>query len=72
MKDGGPAFPHGSLESIYAESGMSLRDWFAGQALSGGWLSEQAVMHSMVNTPMNLAKEAYNIADAMLAEREKQ
>ena len=28
-KDGGPAFP------LYEEDGMSLRDWFAGQALAG-------------------------------------
>ena len=30
--DGGPAFP---LPGEYVTTGMSLRDWFAGQALAG-------------------------------------
>ncbi len=32
--DGGPAFGHGNPEQG-GSSGMSLRDWFAGQALAG-------------------------------------
>jgi len=39
MKDGGPAFPHDNQElgdrHRIAQPGMSLRDWFAGQAVSG-------------------------------------
>ncbi len=39
MKDGGPAFPYSiqRLQSTYHQEvkGMSLRDWFAGQALIG-------------------------------------
>lgn len=31
--DGGPAFPQ--IGRMFPVSGMSLRDWFAGQALSG-------------------------------------
>jgi hypothetical protein len=42
---------------------MSLRDWFAGQALSGMPLDNY--------DPDDAAMDAYNIADAMLAEREK-
>jgi hypothetical protein len=32
LKDGGPAFPR--EYTLQGESGMSLRDWFAGQALA--------------------------------------
>ena len=54
----------------FAESfpGMTLRDWFAGQALTG-----------MLTNPMyddnhsaNVAQQAYMQADAMLLEREKE
>ena len=34
-QDGGQAFPHGGNESEDAKLGMTLRDWFAGQALIG-------------------------------------
>jgi len=57
---GGPAFP---LESHYF--GMTLRDWFAGQALVG----------FLANTSGRAMKDrvrmAYEIADAMLSERSK-
>jgi hypothetical protein len=43
------------------ESGISLRDYFAGQA-----------MISMVGHSISIAKEAYQIADAMLEARTKQ
>jgi len=41
INDGGPAFPvqesmiSGSTGEVPASSGMSLRDWFAGQAIVG-------------------------------------
>lgn len=66
IKDGGPAFPF-EYEAftrygreLVSGKGMSLRDWFAGQALS--------------NLPGNggavqMARTAYLIADAMIAER---
>ena len=72
-KQGGAAFPFAySSEpgSCVAETGMSLRDWFAGQVLTGlcstangsdadvGWFEQVA------------AKGAYRIADAMLSARE--
>ena len=68
--DGGPAFPlqlenrdqyHGSFR------GMSLRDWFAGQALAGIC----AVSGIDFGGPEGTAKLAYRLADAMLAERAK-
>lgn len=63
--DGGPAFPTAELD------GMTLRDWFAGQALVGlATLFLQA--HGTVGEIYKgNAEIAYMMADAMLAEREK-
>lgn len=41
--------------------GMTMRDWFAGQALAGNIARD--------DRPKMAAKSAYEIADAMLAER---
>ena len=62
-KDGGPAFPH-TWRDDHGE-GMSLRDWFAGQALAG--LSAQ---FGGELSPSAFASFAYQLADAMLAARE--
>jgi hypothetical protein len=57
-KDGGPAFPTQDYD------GMSLRDWFAGQALNG-----------LISASDNLedlgpaVRLAYQLADDMLVER---
>ena len=76
---GGPAFPRPNStapngENSWAEDGMSLRDWFAGQALAlGGEFFAGIDDHQ--NDPPNEAKHvafiAYLIADAMIAERDK-
>ena len=63
LNDGGPAFPH-PHEDYRGQRGMSLRDWFAGQAL------EKASAPRSLSAD-DIAKRAYYIADAMLAEREK-
>lgn len=55
--DGGPAFP----VPIDDEQGMTLRDWFAGQALAG-----LCVNFSESRRPEACAERAYAIADAML------
>lgn len=60
--------PDGSRQFIETFSGMTLRDWFAGQALIT--LSEQVLVGD--ESPESLAKCAYALADAMLAERSKQ
>lgn len=74
-KDGGPAFPvevddegAGLQTSSFSgwATGMSLRDYFAGQALTG---ILRAV--SGAREPIGVAELAYKMADAMLAEREK-
>jgi len=64
--DGGPAFPVAS--DIYNGSGlcgMSLRDWFAGQALAGMLSSEHRPDGNKLK-----ADWAYELADAMLRARE--
>lgn len=85
--DGGPAFPRrglrildeeGSLDRAKSEPstpGMSLRDWFAGQALSGIWAQMAGVTPEGLcpteEIPLRLARAAYIQAEAMLAERAK-
>ena len=77
INNGGPAFPHegtkdsyiigkGPVKIPHTFPGMSLRDYFAGQALAGlvahndyGCISDQDV-----------ANGAYDYADAMLEQRE--
>ena len=59
--DGGPAYP-----------GMSLRDYFAGQALAG-WIAnpEEVSPNKCETIPEMGARISYLYADAMLAERVK-
>ena len=69
---GGPAFPteneHQSGPSTMHYEGMTLRDWFAGQALAG-ILTDTSYDHGK---PEIIAKRSYQMADAMLAERSKE
>lgn len=58
MEDGGPAFPI-SYEQHWA--GMSLRDWFAGQALVGLIALDMSIEQT--------AKCAYQAADEMIKRR---
>jgi hypothetical protein len=65
-KDGGPAFP---IQKNYGPHGMSLRDWFAGQALVG-WLSGAGDKEVDRGTVRICSEQCYEIADAMLKVRE--
>jgi uncharacterized protein YodC (DUF2158 family) len=66
VKDGGPAFPIETTATPYAP-GMTLRDWFAGMAMSGA-LGGTPGNHL---APHNLARESYAHADAMLSARQQ-
>jgi hypothetical protein len=59
----GQVVPPGSTVEL---RGMSLRDWFAGQALAGGVASPNCPKDFDEN---HMARSAYEIADAMLAAR---
>lgn len=81
INDGGPAFPHSvqRLHSSYATPvhGMSLRDYFAGQALAGLASNQSFLLnildgHTHNNTEDALAFTAFRTADAMLAARNKE
>jgi hypothetical protein len=74
-RDGGPAFPEaiavGPAGDVYPGfSGMTLRDWFAGQALAA---CIQKCVPQECNTGENMeqmfARKAFLVADAMLAAR---
>jgi hypothetical protein len=79
VDDGGPAFPSVCMNDPChpsSEPGMTLRDWFAGQALAGLLANEG---HNRMFAPMAdengvtvdevIAAMAFNVADAMLAAR---
>jgi len=74
MNDGGPAFPHTPVD-VGAEwaiqTGMSLRDWFAGMALQGILSYEGQWTESQHRRRDVHVRDAYQYADAMLAERSK-
>ena len=65
IHDGGAAFPLAVTTDSVDYHGMSLRDWFAGQALAG-ILSNPNIENAFFKVDAGLAYEA---ADAMLAAR---
>jgi len=75
-QDGGPAFPQSDLSaygmgpSATGTDGMSLRDWFAGQALAG-CLASITTTGPIPNLEKSVAQSAYDYADAMLAARNR-
>lgn len=66
-QQGGSAFPVRE-PTLHTEMGMSLRDYFAGQAIAGA-LSENDDYDAA--DWKNCAAYAYRLADAMLTERNK-
>lgn len=78
--DGGAAFPC-DIEEPYGgasgatrlvrHDGMSLRDYFAGQALQGIVTGFYHPRYHDGENGAKTARHAYELADAMLAEREK-
>lgn len=80
IEDGGPAFPGGEFEPQHGGSndrepwnaGMTLRDYFAGQALIGIGTWMPGGMSLDLTRPNSLrarAEWAYAQADAMIATR---
>ena len=78
LNDGGPAFPippvgtgdprDGMSQGSY---GMTLRDWFAGQALAG-LLANPGMIDTHNESAMQwVSSHAFHQADAMLIQREK-
>ena len=65
--DGGNAFPAENEANMNGTMGMSLRDYFAGQALVG--LTTKNIGDPV--TSKIVAGWAYEVADAMIAAREK-
>lgn len=71
IDDGGPAFPrtvqrwNDSFENV---AGMSLRDWFAGQAIAGMLAKDPRIAPSYFAV---IADQAYKLADAMLTTRKE-
>jgi len=69
--DGGQAFPRGGYDGPDRQSlsveGMTLRDWFAGQALQGMLANEGARKTTLLQD----AEDAYDYADAMIKWRTK-
>lgn len=74
--NGGPAFPVPGLSSlpndtfIYPEAGMSLRDYFAGQAMVALLpLCNNDARTEGLAYPEHVAAVSYGMADAMLKAR---
>lgn len=74
-RDGGPAFPridgiepmeYGNAHSVITEGGMTLREWYAGQALIGAMATMAHPQHDGLWDPTEVAEAAYELADAML------
>lgn len=66
IEDGGPAFPHMAADGHPDyRLGLTVRDWFAGQALVG----MMQAMRPYSNDYERSARDAYTQADAMLAAR---
>lgn len=63
IDNGGAAFPRAD-DVANSNAGMSLRDWFAGQALTGILADE-----NHIGSYNSLAQFSYQIADAMLEAR---
>ena len=84
MNNGGPAFPHDALHQnaggfAFPESGMTLRDYFAGQALPKAIdqakeidRRRRAQLEEGKTVADGAAYLAYEIADAMIRECERE
>ena len=77
IDNGGPAFPF-ILQGPKIEGdsqGMTLRDWFAGQALIGLLFNAETILKSSKESGNTATQElitaSYELSDAMLKERKR-
>jgi hypothetical protein len=76
IDDGGPAFPvpdtyHPNGQVQYGSNGMSLRDWFAGQASNNDILGHKSIIEQSNGFTLTPTVEEckYAYADAMIKAR---
>lgn len=78
INDGGPAFPRAAIPPYNSSAnGMSLRDWFAGQALQGilaggsNWnsVAGEVMKNEGIWGDVSTTGIAYRFADAMIKAR---
>ena len=68
--DGGSAFPFAEATTDFSVSpGMTLRDWFAGQAIIGMTSQSERKVNDVKSYARIFARDAYTFADAMIAAR---
>ncbi|RIQ51025.1 hypothetical protein [Bordetella avium] len=75
INDGGPAFPFAEQDTTHSISpGMTLRDYFAAKALPVVASASHTANSDYLNVRHydSAAEDAYAMADAMLAARERQ
>jgi hypothetical protein len=84
IKDGGSAFPsvsetqgadYGTGKQYFGERGMTLRDYFAAKVMQARLINKGEHTHGslekMKACVAETARLSYEMADAMIAEREK-
>jgi hypothetical protein len=73
INDGGPAFPlqdwDECIQTHRIESGMTLRDWFAGQALAGFTANPRMIDSRSTATLEIVSEWSFEAADAMIKAR---
>jgi hypothetical protein len=68
INDGGAAFPAPAYAANITDKGMTLRDYFAGQALAGMFADRFRLLN---HEPYGVAHDAFVFADAMLVARKE-
>lgn len=75
---GGSAFPLEGSSKRNAQSGMTLRDYFAAKAMQGMFANDELLTRygvmageNLVDPEFLVSAAAYSLADAMLKERAK-
>ena len=61
-----PAFPYADFQNGVIHRGMTLREWYAGQALVG-YLASYGPDGNPASHAKNIAITCFRIADAMIA-----